>query len=113
MLSAAISSFVLAVVLGLTLTVLGLRYRRGSLPLAAAHVVAALAGLALLLQHIANSPTQRAQNLAAFLFVLALLGGLVLLGLRLSKLEYRTPPPMIVVVLHAVLAVFALLLLLV
>lgn len=113
MIIAATTSFLLAVVFGVAMVVLGLRYRRGSLPLAVAHVVAALAGLALLIKHIADSPTQRTQNLAAFLFVLALLGGLVLLGLRISKREYRTPPPMIVVFLHAAVGLFALLLLLV
>lgn len=113
MIPAAIASFVLAVVLGLALVVLGICHRRGSLPVAFAHVAAAIAGLMLLLMHIANSSTQRLHNLAALLFVLALLGGFVLLALRINKREYRTPPPMIVVVMHAVLAVFALLLLLV
>ena len=75
MIFAATASFFLAVVLGLTLVVLGMRYRRGSLALAVAHVVAALVGLALLLRHIADSATQRLYNLSAFLFVLALLGG--------------------------------------
>ena len=111
MIFAATASFFLAVVLGLTLVVLGMRYRRGSLALAVAHVVAALVGLALLLRHIADSATQRLHNLSAFLFVLALLGGFVLLALRISKREYRTPPPMIVVFLHAAVGVFALLLL--
>ena len=73
MIFAATASFSLAVVLGLTLVVLGMRYRRGSLALAVAHVVAALVGLALLLRHIADSATQRLYNLSAFLFVLVLL----------------------------------------
>ena len=78
MIFAATASFFLAVVLGLTLVVLGMRYRRGSLALAVAHVVAALVGLALLLRHIADSATQRLYNLSAFLFVLALLGNVQL-----------------------------------
>jgi len=113
MIPAAIASFVLAVTLGLALVVLGMRYRRGSLPVAIAHVAAAIAGLVLLLMHIANSSTQRLHNLAALLFVLALLGGFVLLALRISKREYLTPPPMIAVALHAAVGLFALLLLVV
>ncbi len=113
MILAAIASYVLAIALGLTLVVLGLRYRRGSLLLAAAHAGSALLGLGLLIWHIAGAPTQKLYNLAALLFVLALLGGAVLLALRVGKREYRTPPPMIVVTLHAAMGLFALLLLVV
>ena len=45
------------------------------------------------------------------LFVLALCGGLVLLTLRISNREQRSPPPMMGVSLHAVMALSALLLL--
>ncbi len=112
MILAAIVLFILAVALGLGLVVLGLRRQRGSLPLAAAHAVCALLGLGLLMWGIVNATvTHKLYNLAALLFVLALLGGVVLLALRISKREYRTPPPMIVVIMHATMGVFALLLL--
>jgi peptidoglycan/LPS O-acetylase OafA/YrhL len=113
MILTAIASFTLAVVLGLALVVLGLRKQRGSLPLALAHASFAVLGLSLLLWQTINSPTQKLYNLAALLFVLALLGGLVLLALRVSKREYRTRPPLFAVILHAVMGVFALLLLVV
>ena len=108
MIPATILLFCLAVVLGLWLVVLGVRYRRSSLTLAAAHAGFALLGLGLLARHIFNSPVHMLYNDAALLFVLALLGGLVLLALRVSKREHRGPPPMFIVSLHAAMAVIAL-----
>jgi len=57
--------------------------------------------------------THKSYNLAMFLFVLALFGGLVLFALRMGQREYRTPPPMFIVGLHAIMAIIALLLLVV
>jgi hypothetical protein len=113
MIFAAILLFCLAAVLGLWLVVLGVRYRRGSLALAAAHAGVALLGLGLLGRQIFGGPVNMLYNNAALLFVLALFGGLVLLALRMSEREHRTPPPMFVVSLHAVMAMTALLLLVV
>jgi peptidoglycan/LPS O-acetylase OafA/YrhL len=113
MILTSIISFILAVALGLGIVVLGVRYQRSSLLLAVGHGCMVLLGLGLLLWQIFNAPTHKLYNLAALLFVLALLGGLVLLALRLSKREYRTPPPLFAVILHAVMGVFALLLLVV
>ena len=111
MILVAIVLFCLAVVLGLWLVVLGVRYRRGSLALAAGHAGVALLGLVLLGRHIFSSPVHMLYNDAALLFVLALSGGLVLLALRLSNREHRSPPPMIGVSFHAAMALSALLLL--
>ncbi len=111
MILAAIVLFCLAAVLGLWLVVLGMRYRRGSLVLAAGHAGVALLGLGLLGSQIFAGPVHKLYNVAALLFVLALFGGLILLILRISTREYRTPPPMFVVSLHAVMAMIALLLL--
>ena len=111
MILVAIVLFFMAVALGLGLVVLGLRHQRGSLPFAAAHAGCAVLGLGVLFWQIAHAATLKLYNLAALLFVLTLLGGLVLLALRVSKREYRTPPPMIVVAMHACMGVFALLLL--
>jgi hypothetical protein len=113
MILAAILLFCLAAVLGMWLVVLGVRYRRGSLALAAAHAGVALLGLGLLGRQIFGGPVNMLYNNAALLFVLALFGGLVLLALRMSEREHRTPPPMFVVSLHAVMAMTALLLLVV
>lgn len=101
-----------AVMSGLAMAVIGLRLRRGSLPLALVHLTSALLGLGLLILHVTRAPTVRAFNLAALLLVLALLGGLVLLMLRAARREYRTPPPMFVVVMHAGLGIAGVLLLL-
>ena len=111
MILAAIVLFCLAAVLGLWLVVLGMRYRRGSLILAAGHAGVALLGLGLLGNQVFTGPVHKLYNVAALLFVLALFGGLILLLLRISTREYRTPPPMFVVSLHAVMAMIALLLL--
>jgi hypothetical protein len=112
MILAAIVLFCLASVLGLWLVILGMRYRRGSLVLAAGHAGVALLGLGLLGSQVFAGPVHKLYNVAALLFVLALFGGLILLVLRISTREYRTPPPMFVVSLHAVMAMIALLLLL-
>ena len=111
MILAAIVLFCLAAALGLWLVVLGVRYRRGSRALAAAHAGVALLGLILLGRHIYSSPVHMLYNDAALLFVLALFGGLVLLALRLGNREHRSPPPMMGVSLHAAMALSALLLL--
>lgn len=111
MILAAIILFCLAVVLGLWLVVLGVRHRRGSRAVAAAHAGVALLGLVLLGRHIFSSPVHMLYNDAALLFVLALSGGLVLLAVRLGNREQRSPPPMMGVSLHAAMALSALLLL--
>ncbi|MBI3432454.1 MAG: hypothetical protein HY018_09620 [Hydrogenophilales bacterium] len=111
MILAAIVLFCLAVSLGLWLVVLGVRHRRGSRALAAAHAGIALLGLGLLGRQIFGGPVHMLYNDAALLFVLALAGGLVLLGLRLGNREHRSPPPMMGVSLHAAMALSALLLL--
>jgi hypothetical protein len=111
MILAAIVLFCLAVALGLWLVVLGVRHRRGSRALAAVHAGVALLGMILLGRHIFSSPVHILYNNAALLFVLALLGGLVLLGLRIGNPDHRSPPSMIGVGLHAAMALSALLLL--
>lgn len=111
MILASIILFCLAVALGLFLVVLGMRYQRSSLALAMGHAGVALLGIALLGQQVLDDSTHKLYNLATFLFVLALFGGLVLLAIRISQREHRTPPPMFIVGLHAIMAIIALLLL--
>ncbi|HTR01463.1 MAG TPA: hypothetical protein VMH83_15805 [Candidatus Acidoferrum sp.] len=114
MILAALASFAVAVILGLTLVTLALRQQRGSLPLAVLHAACAVLGLILLIWYINDATESRpAYNLAALLLVLALMGALVLLALRIGKREFRTPPPMVVVVMHAMMGVAALILLVV
>jgi len=113
MILASIVLFCLAVALGLFLVVMGMRYRRSSLVLAMGHASVALLGIGLLGQQVLDDSTHKLYNLATFLFVLALFGGLVLLVVRISQREHRTPPPMFIVSLHAIMAMLALLLLVV
>lgn len=111
MILAAIGFFGLATVLGLSVVVLGVRYHRGSPALVGVHVLAALLGLGLLFREILGGPVRMLYNDAALLFVLTLLGALVLLALRVSERGYRKPPPMVIVSLHAGLAIAGLVLL--
>ena len=98
----------LAAVSGLGLIFIGVRYHRGSLALGLGHAGIAVSGLVLL---VSNNFHERVPhplyNEAAILFVITLTGGLLLLALR----EGHKPPPMIVVGLHAAIALIALLLL--
>jgi peptidoglycan/LPS O-acetylase OafA/YrhL len=106
--------FCLAAALGLSIVVLGLRYKRGSLTLALGHAAVAVLALGLLMNQIlGDGPSHILYNTAALLFFLTLFGGLVLLAVRITKRERRAPPPMFVVGLHAVMALIGLLLLVV
>lgn len=113
MILTAIILLFLAAALGLWLVVLGTRYHRGSLPLSIGHAIIAVSGLGVLGVQVLEDPAYKLYNVAALLLMLTLLGGLVLLALRLSKHEHRTPPPMFIVSLHAIIAAIALLLLVV
>lgn len=113
MILASIILFCLAVSLGLFLVILGMRYKRSSLVLAMGHASFALLGVGLLMQQVLDDSSHKLYNLATFLFVFALLGGLILLALRISQREHRTPAPMFVVFLHAIMALIGLLLLVV
>lgn len=111
MILAAIVLFGLAISLGLYLVVLGVRHRRGSRALAAVHASVALLGLSLLGIHVFRGRINFWYNSAALLFVLALIGGLLLLVLRSGEQNKKSPPSMIGVSLHAAMGLSALLLL--
>ena len=113
MIFVSIVLFCLAVLLGLLLVVVGLRYQRGSLLLAVGHVSFAMLGLGVLGWQVYDDSVYKLYNISTLLFCFALSGGLILLGLRLKNREYRTPPPMFLVALHAIMAMLALLLLVV
>jgi len=73
--------FCLAAALGLSIVVLGLRYKRGSLTLALGHAAVAVLALGLLMNQIlGDGPSHILYNTAALLFFLTLFGGLVLLA---------------------------------
>ena len=111
MILAAIVVFCLAIALGLYLVFLGVRHRRGSRGLAAAHAAVAFLGLCLLGVRVFKGPIQFWYNSAAMLFVLALIGGLLMLVLRSGDQDKQGPPSMIGVSLHAAMGVSALLVL--
>lgn len=103
-----IALFSLAVLVGLYMVFIGLRFRRGSLALGIGHAGIASLALVLLVVQLLRSPGHSMiYNDAALVFVMTLAGGIVLLALR----EGRKPPPMVVVGVHAVMALFALMLL--
>lgn len=82
----------------------GVRQRVCSRHLAFAHAAGALSTVILLAIAIFRLPVQHMfYNLALTLFIMALLGGLVLLGLR----DGKRPPPIIVIILHALMGVIA------
>jgi hypothetical protein len=103
-----IGLFSLAAFIGLSMVILAVRYRRGSLALGLGHAgIASLAFVLLLIEIFHAQARTMIINDAAILFAMTLAGGLVLLALR----EGRKPPPMVVVGIHAAMALFALLLL--
>lgn len=110
MIAYTIALFGLAVLVGMYMIYVGLRYRRGSITLGISHAGIATTALVMLIVHLLDTPKHSmVYNDAALVFIMTLAGGLVLLALR----EGRRPPPMVVVGVHAVMALFGLLLLLV
>ena len=108
MIFSVILLFGLAVGFGVILVFIGLRYRRGSMALGLTHAGIALLALCLLIVQIfREATTHMLYNDAAIFFVMAMVGGLLLLALH----KGTEPPPMFVVVIHAVMAIVALTLL--
>lgn len=107
MILATILLFATAAAVGLSLVVLGVRYQRGSLALGLGHASIGVVALGLLIFQVFHESIHMLYNTAALLFVLTFMGGVLLLALR----EGRKPPPMIVVGIHAAVAIVALTLL--
>ena len=92
--------FSLVILIGLYMAYQGLRHRTNPKVAALLHAGGATLAVIMLLTFIIRSPTKHMMyNLALTLFIMALLGGLVLLALR----DGKRPPPMIVVALHALM----------
>ena len=93
---------------GLSLVFMGVRYHRSSLALGLVHATIALTALVLLIVHIVREAiTNMLYNDAAFLFLLTLIGGIVLLITHNNK-KFA---PLLLVIGHASLALIALALL--
>lgn len=107
MILSSIILFSLAAGLGLFLVVLGIRYRRSSLKIGLSHASIGLLAFGLLMAQIINGATDKYNNVAALLMILAIIGGLMLFALR----EHNRPPPMVLVGIHALMALVGLLVL--
>lgn len=107
MILSSILLFSLAASLGLFLIVLGMRYHRSSLKIGLIHSSLGLIALGLLIAQIISGAINKYNNVAALLMVLAVTGGLMLFALR----EHNRPPPMVLVGIHAGMALVGLLLL--
>lgn len=90
----------IAATLGIVMVILGVRYHRSSFKLAMSHAVIAIGGLGFLATQIINGPINKYNNVAALLLLLALIGGGMLFALR----EKDRPPAMIMVFIHASMA---------
>ena len=100
--------FGLAILAGLSLVFMGVRYRRSSLALGLGHAGIALTALILLIVHIVREAiSHMLYNDAAFLFLLTLVGGIVLLITHNNKKSAPLP----IVIAHASLALIAMALL--
>jgi len=93
-----------ASLIGVFLLIRGLRRHKSSLKLGLVHASLAIAGIVLLFTQIAQGPSSKQNNIAAFLLVLAVIGGGMVLALR----EKNKPPAMPVVIIHAIAALVAL-----
>lgn len=107
MILSSILLFSLAASLGLFLVVLGVRYQRSSLKIGLVHASTGLLASGLLMTQIITGATDKYNNVAALLIILAIIGGLMLFALR----EHNRPPPMVLVGIHALMALVALLVL--
>ena len=107
MLNLAILVFAITALGGLVLAALHFRGKHRPFPLALVHLLGGATGLVLLLLPVLQDrvPSQARQALG--LFVVAALGGFVLLSFRLRKKNLSSP----VVVIHALVAVAAFVLL--
>ena len=104
MILSSIFLFSLAASLGLFLVVLGVHYHRSSLKIGLSHASIGLLAFALLIVQIVNGSINKYNNVAALFMVLALTGGLMLFALR----EHNKPPPMVLVAIHAIMALVGL-----
>lgn len=107
MILSSILLFSLAASVGLFLVVLGVRYHRSSPKVGLIHASLGLLAFGFLIAQIVSGPINKYNNVAALLMVLAVTGGLMLFALR----EHNKPPPMVLVAIHAGMALVGLLVL--
>lgn len=100
----ALGLFVATAALGIGLNVRYARGRGAPVWAAGAHGVAGVAAIALLGWLIATGPTVKTLNAALLVFILAAVGGLFMLVLRIARLR----PPLAVIGTHGAVALVAL-----
>ncbi|MEN6383907.1 MAG: hypothetical protein ABFD79_01785 [Phycisphaerales bacterium] len=103
----ALISFAIAAVIGIILAAL---YAKGTLTVGGAllHGLLAVIGVLLLVISVVQGNTNRIENYSLILFIVAALGGLVLISSHLTKGKLQKP----VIGIHAVVAVISFLMLL-
>jgi len=104
---AAALLLIVAVSLGLYLASVGLRQRKRLPALGLTHAALAISGFIALSLQIASDTSDKLNNVAAFVLVLAIIGGLMVFALH----EKGSAPSMPVVVLHAIMGSVGLILL--
>ena len=109
MLTVLLLLFLVVMLAGTGLAVLERRGRALPLKVSATHGVLGVLAIALLVTHAVEHPADHAVNLAAVVFMVTALGGLLLFAFRASKQAL----PLAVVLLHAFFAVAGLVLLIV
>jgi len=97
---------IVAVCLGLYLVFIGIRQRKRIPALGLAHAGTAITGFIALCLQIATGVSDKLNNLAAFLLVITIIGGVMVFALH----EKNSPPSMPVVTLHAIMGVVAVIL---
>ncbi len=107
MLTLSIALFAFAALLGLVVAAALFKKKETSKPVALTHGLVGAAGLVFLILHALQNPN-KSLTIAITLFVIAALGGVVLLANDLRK----KPGPLFLVVVHALAAVVAVVLVL-
>jgi len=104
---AATLLLIVAISLGAYLVFVGIRQRKRLPVIGLAHAGIAITGFIALCLQIATGVSDKLNNVAAFLLVLAIIGGIMVFALH----EKNSPPSMPVVTLHAIMGLVGIILL--
>ena len=104
---AATLLLIVAICLGFYLVFVGIRQRKRLPAIGLTHAGLAITGFIALGLQIATGVSDKLNNLAAFLLVIAIIGGVMVFALH----EKNSPPSMPIVTLHAIMGLVAVILL--